>query len=248
MSEHIGREFMKKTRYASLGPSDQRSGLPEPPIQWPRDPAAKLIPLPVLPEVQVARIDLSEAIERRRSVREYAEGPLSLAELAWLLWCTQGVRRVIGRQVTLRTVPSAGARHALETFLLLNAVTGAAPGLYRYLAVDHRLLPVREGGEIAEQAAAACLGQNFVAAAAATFFWVADVYRMTWRYGQRGYRYLHLDVGHVCQNLYLAAEAIECGCCAIAAFDDDAVNELLGVDGFNHFAIYVATVGKKRQS
>jgi SagB-type dehydrogenase family enzyme len=69
---------------------------------------------------------------------------------------------------------------------------------------------------------------------------------LTWRYGERGYRYLHLYTGHVCQNLYLSAEGIDCGVCAIAAYSDDEVNELLGIDGKEQFAIYIATVGKKR--
>ena len=69
---------------------------------------------------------------------------------------------------------------------------------------------------------------------------------MTWRYSQRGYRYVFLDAGHVCQNLYLAAEAIGCGCCAIAAFDDDVMNEILGLDGKKRFVIYLAAVGKKK--
>ncbi len=78
-----------------------------------------------------------------------------------------------------------------------------------------------------------------------TFAWTVDSYRMTWRYGERGYRYLHLDAGHVCQNLYLAAESVDCGVCAIAAFDDEAANRLLGLDGEEQFVIYFATVGKK---
>ena len=77
------------------------------------------------------------------------------------------------------------------------------------------------------------------------FLWTAVPYRMTWRYGERGYRDLHLDAGHVCQNLYLAAEAVGCGVCAIAAFDDDVMNDLLGIDGNDQFLIYLATAGKK---
>jgi SagB-type dehydrogenase family enzyme len=80
---------------------------------------------------------------------------------------------------------------------------------------------------------------------AVTFIWVAVPYRMTWRYGERGYRYLLLDAGHVCQNLYLAAENISSGVCAIAAYHDAMFNELLGLDGENQFVIYLGTVGKK---
>jgi len=92
----------------------------------------------------------------------------------------------------------------------------------------------------------ACLGQESVAASAVTFVWTAVPYRTTWRYGERGYRYMHLDAGHVCQNLYLAAEAIEAGACAIGAFSDDAMNELLGLDGVKQFVIYLAAVGKRK--
>lgn len=93
--------------------------------------------------------------------------------------------------------------------------------------------------------AAGCLNQPHILASAVTFLWTAVPDRMTWRYGERGYRYLHLDAGHVCQNLYLAASGVGCGVCAIAAFDDAAMNRLLGIDGERRFLIYAATVGKK---
>ena len=91
-----------------------------------------------------------------------------------------------------------------------------------------------------------CLGQEFVKRSAATFIWVCDVNRMTWRYSERGYRYAFMEAGHVCQNLYLSAESIGCGVCAIAAYDDDTMNQLLGLDGESQFVIYIATIGKKK--
>jgi SagB-type dehydrogenase family enzyme len=100
--------------------------------------------------------------------------------------------------------------------------------------------------EIAEKAKRAAYNQSIVAKSAVTFIWIAIPYRMTWRYGERGYRYLHLDVGHVCQNLYLSAENINCGVCAIAAFHDEEFNDLLGLNGQDQFVIYLATVGKKK--
>jgi SagB-type dehydrogenase family enzyme len=142
-------------------------------------------------------------------------------------------------------VPSAGARHAFETYLLANRVEELRPRLYRFLAGEHVLQP-RPGTErVAPTMAQACLDQDMVKTCAVAFIWVAVPARMTWRYSQRGYRYLHLDAGHVCQNLYLAAESLDCGACAIAAFDDDAVNGVLGIDGEEQFAIYLATVGRK---
>jgi SagB-type dehydrogenase family enzyme len=178
-------------------------------------------------------------------VRRYADLALTRQELSYLLWCTQGVKQVRSDgYCTLRNVPSAGARHAFETYLLVNNVDGLEPGLYRFLAIEHKLSTVDLAPDLAERIVRACLGQRFVQTAAVTFVWVAVVYRMAWRYGQRSYRYLHLDAGHVCQNLYLAAQAVDCGVCAIAAFDDQDLSQVLGVDGEAQFPIYVAAVGK----
>jgi SagB-type dehydrogenase family enzyme len=239
---------MRQTRYQYLQPSDQNKGLPQPPLQLDYDPAQRLIDLPQPAALQVESIDLRQAIERRRSVRRYTRTPLSLAELSFLLWCTQGVKKVADRQVTLRMVPSAGARHAFETYLLVNNVVGLTPGLYRFLALEHRLLELDLSPALADLVTEACWRQQFVEASAVTFIWTAVVYRMAWRYGERGYRYLHLDAGHVCQNLYLAAEAVHCGVCAIAAFNDEAMNELLELDGEEQFVIYLAAVGKRDSS
>jgi len=245
MSEQIGEAFMAQTRYEQMGPSDQARGLPQPALEAGPGEVLEEIALPRPSGAAAEPLDLTAAVERRVSLREYAAAPLSLAELSYLLWCTQGVKEVRGERATLRTVPSAGARHALETYVLANRVAGLSAGLWRFLAAEHRLARLAAPADVAERAVEACMGQGFVKSAAATFIWVADVYRMTWRYGQRGYRYLHLDAGHVCQNLYLSAEAVGCGACAIAAFDDDKLNALVGADGQNQFATYVAAVGKK---
>ncbi|MBN1287125.1 MAG: SagB/ThcOx family dehydrogenase [Anaerolineae bacterium] len=246
MTNGIGREFMHKTQYQFLGTSDQHQGKPQPPLELAYEGDAIPITLPAPESIEIGKIDLTDAIRARRSVRRYADAPLALGELSYLLWATQGVRE-LGEHTTLRTVPSAGARHAFETYLLVNNVEGLAPGLYRYLALDHEIVRMDAGADIAEQVTAAALGQQFVKNDAATFIWTAVPYRMAWRYGERGYRYLHLDAGHVCQNLYLAVQAVGCGACAIAAFDDAALNAVLGIDGATQFAIYMATVGKKRE-
>ena len=141
---------------------------------------------------------------------------------------------------------SAGARHALETYLLINRAADLDVGLYRFLASRHKLQLCSAEAGLAAQMTRACFGQNMVADSAVTFVWAAVPDRMTWRYSQRGYRYLHLDAGHVCQNLYLAAEAVGCGVCAIGAFDDEAMDALLGLDGREQFTLYLAAVGKKR--
>ena len=241
----IGYEFMQQTRYEHLLPSDQSRGVPQPPVEIDLGLDAPEIPLPDPARLELGALSVHEAIARRQSLRKYSDRPLSREDLSFLLWATQGVKRVAPGIATLRTVPSAGARHALETFVLASRVQGVEPGMYRYLALRHALAARDTSTDVARRAVQGCLNQQFVASSAATFIWTAVPYRMTWRYGERGYRYLHLDVGHVCQNLYLAAESIGCGVCAIAAFDDDAMNRLVGADGERLFVIYAATAGHR---
>jgi SagB-type dehydrogenase family enzyme len=246
MPESIGQEFMRKTRYPYLAPSPESQGATQPPLELPYPAAAHLIDLPEPAEIVVPSVDLRALIEQRRSVRKYSEQPLTLAELSYLLWCTQGVKSVTQRPVTLRTVPSAGARHAIETYLLLNHIEGLAPGLYRYIALQHALIEVSLAPDINDRLTHGAYDQHQVHESAATFIWVAITPRMTWRYVERGFRYLHLDAGHICQNLYLASESINCGVCAIAAYLDDEINTVLELDGEERFVIYLASVGKKK--
>jgi len=240
-----GQEFMEQTKYRYLGRSDQEKGVPQPPLELPPAPGLPVIDLVNPRDLAIPLFDLRVAIEHRCSIRSYERVPISPAELSFLLWCTQGVRYVHGTSATFRTVPSAGARHAFETYLLVNDVSGLEPGLYRYLALSHRLQQIRVDPDLHIKIAHAFMDQDFVMRCNAAFLWTAVSYRMTWRYGERGYRDLHLDAGHVCQNLYLAAEAIGCGVCALAAFDDDLMAGILGIDGIRHFMVYGATVGKR---
>ncbi|NLZ53232.1 MAG: SagB/ThcOx family dehydrogenase [Thermoanaerobacteraceae bacterium] len=239
----IGKEFIEKTKYKYLGKSDQAKNLPQPTLELKAEDNKKIIELPHPKDIEVS-IKLVEAMENRRSLRRYSDKLLSLEELSFLLRCTQGVKQK-SHNVTFRMVPSAGARHAFETYILANKVKGLNPGIYRYLALEHKLQEIETGNEMAAKLVNACLGQTFIKNSAVTFIWVAVSYRMTWRYGERGYRYMFLDAGHVAQNLYLSAEGIDCGTCVIGAYDDDAVNELLGIDGKGQFVIYLAAVGKK---
>lgn len=246
MHNNSGHEFMVKTRYKSISPSPQNSGtVPQPPLELPVPEGAALIALPRPADFTVPEMDLRAAIENRRTVRAYSDTALSIEELTYLLWVSQGVKRVSTRPSTARTVPSAGARHAFETYVLVNRVDGLESGLYRYAAIENGLLRYEAPVDIAERIAHDCLEQPQVTNSAVTFIWVAVAERMFWRYVERGYRYLHLDAGHVCQNLALGAEQIASGICPIAAFDDEALNTLLGLDGEALFVIYLASAGKK---
>ena len=245
MKESIGREFMLKTRFPHLPVAPQDSGIPQPPLELSYPAGSRLINLLPVSELVMPAMDLRSAIENRKTVRSYQHQSITLDELSYLLWLTQGVRRVSTRPVTLRNVPAAGARHAFETFLLVNHVDGLPSGLYRYAALEHSLLEHDLSPDVKERVTRACLNQQHITGSAVTFIWVAVLERMYWRYTERGYRYLFLDAGHVCQNLYLAAETLGCGVCAIGAFDDELLNTALGLDGENLFAVYAGTLGKR---
>ena len=238
-------DFLLRTSYPRLSPPPQSQGVLQPPLELPLPDGAALIPLPAPDKLDIPGADLRAMIEQRRSLRRYQEMPLSLDELSYLLWLTQGVQRITGRPATLRTVASAGARHAFETVLLVNRVSGLEHGLYRFVATQHALVRLDAPEDVTEQLTGATHQQEHVRQSAVTFLWVAVTERMSWRYVERSMRYLFLDAGHVCQNLYLAAESIGCGVCAVGAFEDANVNEVLGLDGVEQFVIYIGTVGKR---
>lgn len=226
--------------------TEQAQGLPPPPIEKAVGDRPRLA-LPGSDAFDAfGRASVLEAIRRRQSVRHFLETPLALAELAFLLWATQGVRRQLGRHTVFRTVPSAGNRHPFETYLFARRVEGLAEGLYRYLPLEHELVLELKEDDMVDRLILACRGQSFVGQAAATFIWTAVPKRTEWRYGLAAHKVIALDAGHVCQNLYLACETIDAGTCAVAAYDQQGLDALLRVDGEEEFAIYVAPVGKVR--
>lgn len=222
----------------------QSEGVDPPPIQKPAQPGSRIIPLPSRQEWSITAYDLQAAIADRESHRRFTGGHLSLDELAFLLWSTQGVRTVINEAAVLRTVPSAGCRHPFETYLGVLRVNGLDQGLYRYLPLDHALVHERDFPNLPAYLTATCRGQAFAGQAAVTFIWTAVMARTEWRYAEASYKVIALDAGHVCQNLYLACEAVGCGTCAIAAYNQGLADELVTVDGNEEFTVYIAPVGK----
>ena len=246
MLKKNGYEFVEETKYPKISESAQGLGKPQPPYEIPLEKGRPIIDLPKPEDIDLGQYDLRKAIEERRSLRRYSEEALSLAELSYLLWLTQGVKSLDKkRHVTWRTVPSAGCRHPFETYLSINRVDGLEPGLYRYLALEHKLVALRLDEKVNEEVTEASMRQRQVATSAVTFLWAAVPERTVWRYSERSYRYLYIDAGHVCQNLYLAAESINCGVCAIDAFDDDVADAVLGLTPPEMFVIYIASLGKK---
>lgn len=232
-------------------PSDQSLGEPQPPLAKP-PMGGKLIHLTKDFQHVIRNNDFLHLLMNRTSHRAYAaDEPLTLDELAYLLFATQGVKSIRGKQhqVTMRTVPSAGARHPLETYLLVNNVVGLEPGLYHYLPLEHKLEFLGAIEDQVHQVTNAFLGQAFLGGAPVGFVWTAVPYRTEWRYTTKAAKFALLDAGHVAQNLYLACESIDCGVCAIAAYDQSEADALLkcsedpGYAKDGEFVIYAASVG-----
>jgi SagB-type dehydrogenase family enzyme len=241
------RYFLKDTirRKIDFSQTDQHRGMPPPPVEKPFSPGAEPIELPAPGQWKgVQPIDLESAIGNRESRRRYRGQPLTLDELSFLLWATQGIRQRLDPGTALRTVPSAGARHALETYLCALNVADLAAGFYRYLPLEHRLLLEFQEEDVLQKLVDATLGQAWVAGAAVTFIWTTIPYRMEWRYDLAAHKVIAIDAGHVCQNLYLACEAIGAGTCAVAAYHQELMDHLLRIDGKDEFVVYLAPVGK----
>ncbi len=222
----------------------QSQGKAPPPVQKPVLEEASVIMLPDRNTWQFPACTLVEAIARRESHRRFVETPLSQTELSFLLWSSQGVRKQLHETAVLRTVPSAGCRHPFETYLVVLRVEGLTPGIYRFLPLEHALVLEHSPEDPAQLITAAARGQRFAGQAAVTFIWSAIPARTEWRYAEASAKVIALDAGHVCQNLYLACEAIGCGTCAIAAYDQDRADQLIGADGNDEFVIYMSPVGK----
>ena len=225
--------------------TDQSKGLAPPPVEKPYGAENRRIDL-IYPDQwkELLSIDLLSAIKSRQSHRQFTSESLTLEEVSFLLWTTQGIRKKTSEITAFRTVPSAGCRHALETYLCVLNVTGLEQGIYRYLPLEHQLLVVSQQKNLSARISAAALHQSFVGKSAVTFLWTTIPYRMEWRYDIAACKVIALDAGHACQNLYLSCAAIKAGTCAVAAYNQDLMDDLLGVDGEDEFTIYLAPVGK----
>lgn len=239
------RYFLKDTIRKSINfaYTDQNKGIAPPPIEKPYSADVPRVKLPELDWEKKYNIKLIEAIRRRESRRQYSKEPLNLEELSFLLWAIQGIRYISGVNA-FRNVPSAGCRHALETYLAIFNVEDVNSGIYRYLPLSHELIFEKEEDNLNEKIMKGTMGQRFAGSGALTFIWATIPYRMEWRYGLASYKEIALDAGHVGQNLYLACEAIDAGICAIAAYDQEYMDKLLSLDGENEFVVYIAPVGK----
>ena len=256
LDEALQKEIMEKGRAFLRGVdrsdpvgaafvSDQEQGLPQPPlVKAAMTPPEDHLPLPAPENIPLVQNDLTTLLLSRRSRRGYGDEPLTLPQLSYLLWATQGVTGIRGKNyATLRPVPSGGARHPFETYLLCRRVDGLTPGRYHYLPMEHALEYLGPVEAPEEVISAALLDQRWASRAGAVFFWSVVPYRAEWRYGIRAHRTILMDVGHVGQNLYLAATAMGLGACGVAAFDDPLCSRIFRLDDTDEFVIYAAAVG-----
>ena len=222
--------------------------------RWPRPLLAAAVlsgactpPAPVdrgsrikLPEPRCkSDVSLEWCLEARRSIRSYRDLPLDLAQVAQLLWAAQGMTAPGG----LRTAPSAGALYPLETYLVAGRVDGIPAGVYRYVAASHELAPGARG-DARRGLARAALDQSAVADAPASIVFSAVYRRTTKKYGQRGVRYVHMEVGHAGENVCLQAAALGLGTVTIGAFHDGEVKRVLQLPGEEE-PLYILPVGRK---
>jgi SagB-type dehydrogenase family enzyme len=236
----IGDRYHQETKYSrnAMG----RGGLdwahqPDPYKSFPDSS----IRFSLRPPVQKEGKSLWEAIAQRRSVRKFSSRSLTFPELSQLLWATQGITLRAG-EYEFRASPSAGALFPIETYILANRVEEIPTGLFHYHAKDARLTLLKEG-RLDPDLKSAGLEQEMLERAACVFIWTAVVERSKWKYRERAYRYLYMDVGHIGQSLYLAAEGLNLGCCTVGAFFDGEVDRLIGVDGKEEISLYLGAVG-----
>jgi len=248
--EKINRRILKSDRWEEWAASetDEKQHISSPPVQKSFEKAEGIIDLVAPEDITLGKMPVIDAIKSRRSRRRYTGESLTLEELSFLLWATQGISKIVetkeGKNVhSLRTVPSGGAMHPFETYLLINAVQGITPGLYRYLPIEHKLCLERAESNLIEQVHEAAYKQ-YIRKSSVVFIWTVIPYRTEWRYTFLSPKLIAQDSGHMCQNLYLACESIGAGTCAIGAYDQTKIDSILGVDGEEEFTIYFATVGK----
>ena len=202
-----------------------------------QDGDSRLIPLP-----KIADLDnrpLNQCLFERRSIRRFAEEPLSLEEIAQLLWASQG-----STTGSHRTVPSAGALYPVEVYLLVARGGDLERGLYHYQVAQHAVRQISTKN-LMPQLTRATGGQNWMAPSAAVVIMAVEKQRTTSRYGERGERYVLMEVGNVTQNVHLQAAALKLGTTIIGSFRDDDVNELLDLPKGQEVIAFMP-VGKPR--
>ncbi len=237
----IGAKFHEKTKLTPLSAVKQVIKLGKKPQPYKTYPDAEKIKLP-LPDYR--GMVLEEAIKRRRSVRNYSSAPLTLEEISQLLFSAQGITGYYAG-IPLRAAPSAGALYPVEIYLIVLNVNGLKKGIYHYNVREHSLEFIKEG-DFKNEIFKAGLFQEMFLDAPVIFVYTAIFKRTTYKYDERGYRYVYIEIGHIAQNVSLQAVSLGLVSCVIGAFFDDMVNKIIEVDGKEEAVIYLQTIGKPK--
>lgn len=240
--------YLDSDPYMEEWESDQERKLPQPPlVKEPMVSESYRILLTKDFSGLELKNDLISLIRDRRSARIYTQEVVTLDQLSFLLWATQGIKSIRGKAyATLRTVPSGGARHAFETYLLIRNIQGLDPGAYHYLPMEHALEFLHPVENMENVISDSLCEQTWAAKANVVFYWSMVAYRAEWRYGIYAHRPAMIDAGHIGQNLYLACTGLGLGCCAIAAFSHEYCCKLFGLDGEDEYIVYTMPVGTIR--
>lgn len=247
-----GRDFTKGYRdddpYADFE-SDQELKRPQPPLC---KPAMTPKETHIVLSQDFSSLDMKnhlvDVIRDRKSSRVYTQEEMSLNQLSFLLWATQGIKALRGKSyATLRTVPCGGARHEFETYLLVRNIAGLEPGAYHYLPMEYALEFLHPVSDLEQTISDSLSGQSWAAKANVVFFWSMVPYRAEWRYGIYAHRIALVDIGHVGQALYTACTGLGLGCCGIGAFSHEGCAKLFDLDGVEEYIVYTSPVGTIRE-
>ena len=247
-NRNFTRGYQKNDPYMEDFVSDQELKLPQPPlVKAPMAKDGNKISLSCDFSGLSLKNDLVSLIRDRKSARIYTQESMTLEELSFLLWATQGVKSIRGKAyATLRTVPCGGARHEFETYLLIRKVDGLQSGAYHYLPMEHALEFLHSVEDLEQTLSDSLSGQSWAAKANVVFYWSMVAYRAEWRYGIYAHRTALIDVGHVGQALYNACTGLGLGCCAIAAFEHELCSKIFDLDGEEEYIVYTVPVGTVR--
>jgi len=234
----IGDRFQQQTKYSRDGLGDGPDWSIQPDL-YKVYPDVSHVELPKM--LDFPACSFHETVVGRRSIRDFSSTAVPLDQLSYLLWVSTGIQR-IEEGFAFRTAPSAGALYPIETYLVVNNVKDLDAGVYHYDILRHGLDQLKKG-DFRSAISQAALQQAMCAHAAVVFVWAGVFNRSKCKYGQRAYRYIYLDAGHIAENLALGAVSLGLGSCQIAALYDDEVNSIIDVDGTAESVLYLSVVG-----
>ncbi len=237
------RDFLKPMEDVPDYQSDQDLKKPQPPLV--KEPMTdQSIKLPVNYQDLMIDNDFLHVINNRQSHRVYTQQKMSLLQVSYLLWCSQGIKGIRGKHyATLRTVPCGGARHEFEVYMAIQNVEGLKDGLYHYLPMTHSIEQLKTMSDLKDFISQSLDGQVWASKANVVFYYSYVCYRAEWRYGIYAGRMIMADAGHITENLYLSAASISLGGCAIGAVNGKLADQTFGLDGNDEFILYAMSVG-----